>query len=76
MLYTCIYHMFGLYISSSPRRDLEGRLKSQGPLPFAVLEPYLKLLAKFDETEAMGLLEELETAVKGVEKAVRYTSST
>lgn len=42
----------------SLRRKLEGRLKSQGQLPFALLEPYLKLLAKFDETEAIALLEE------------------
>ncbi|CAE7500652.1 unnamed protein product [Symbiodinium pilosum] len=39
-------------------RKLEARLRAQGQVPFAVLEPLLKLAAKHDEEWAQSLLQE------------------
>mmetsp|Transcript_73021 Transcript_73021/g.116049 ORF Transcript_73021/g.116049 Transcript_73021/m.116049 type:complete len:1022 (-) Transcript_73021:59-3124(-) len=40
-------------------RTLETRLRANGQLSFAVLEPLLKLMAKHDEASSFGLLQEI-----------------
>jgi len=40
---------------------LAGRLREQSQLPYAVAEPYLKLLAKHNEEAALELLQEMQT---------------